>query len=73
MPAPDNSVLIGTRSFYEQFAAQFAQMAGTETPWPAWDDLTAEQARSWMLAYAATVEVSARTADAVLSLCLDVP
>jgi len=64
-PSSNTSVIDGTRLYYEQFAAP---MAAEGVPIPAFGDLTADQARLWMLAYAVNVEMSVRVADAILSV-----
>lgn len=67
MPTPNTSIIDGAQSFYESAA----RLAATEMPgaaWPTWPDLTADQLRAWLLAYAANIEVAVRMGDAMLSL-----
>jgi hypothetical protein len=59
----------GCRAYYERAIAETAKIhPSTAANMPAWDDLTGEQVRAWMLAFAATAEVAVRTADAFLSI-----
>lgn len=66
-PAPNTSVVDGTRLYYEQFAAGVLAEQ-PDKPLPAFDDLTSEQARAWMLCYAGNIELSVRLADASLTM-----
>lgn len=66
-PEPNTSIVDGTRSYYEQFSAGVLAERPNE-PLPAFDDLTSDQARTWMLAYAANIELAVRIADAVLAV-----
>lgn len=66
-PAPSPSVISGPRLYYEEFVA--LSVADRPTlAMPAFDDLTSDQVRVWMLAYVANIELSIRIADAVMSI-----
>lgn len=66
-PAPNNSIIDGVRGYYDQFVVLSIADRPALTM-PAFDDLSSGQARAWMLAYAANVELSVRIADALLSV-----
>jgi hypothetical protein len=66
-PQQNTAIIDGVRGFYEHYA----RTAATEMPdvtWPAFDELTSEASRAWLLAYAATCEVAVRIADAMLTV-----
>jgi hypothetical protein len=71
MPAPQASVIVDSaRAFYE-FSANQVSDQSPEASWPAFADLDGRQVQLWLLAFAATVKVSARMTDAVLSITDD--
>lgn len=72
-PAPNTSILDGVRGYYDQFVKLSIAENPTADWMPAFDALTAEQARAWMLAYASNIELSVRIADALISIGGDVP
>lgn len=49
--------------FYEFYRQEMGRKAGLT--WPAWDELDTAQARAWMLALAASLDMSVRLGDAV--------
>ena len=69
-PEPNTSLIDGTRSYYEQFV-KAAAVDQPDRPMPAFDDLTSDQARAWMLAYAANIDLAVRISDAVLTLGME--
>lgn len=61
---PNTAVIDGVRGFYAVYVG-IAAKEMPDTTWPAFDELTTDQLRAWMLAYAATCELSVRIADAM--------
>jgi len=70
MTKPNTAIVDGARAFYDS-AGRLAAKELPDVAWPAFDGLTKERLSAWMLAYSATIEVSVRMTDALLSLGVD--